>query len=394
MKKKFLSHDKVIFEGVKIFNKDGFWKVSCEKNKIISIDKSEKKTGGILTPRFSDIHVHLDKTGTAKRTIKRAKSLFEAITLMEQDKKFWSEQDIYYRANCAIESAWRHGTGFIRTHVDWENKKIPLAWNILKTLQTEWKDRVKIEMVSLSPLDRLDLDGEEIAKKVKENNSILGSFIYRNENLDQKISKVFQIADKYDLSLDFHVDEGLEKEANGIDYIIDFAKKFKMKRRVLCGHGCSLSIRRDSKVLNILQRAAEAEVGLTCLPTTNSWLQDYRKGRTPRLRGLAPIIEARNAGVSVMIASDNCQDFFYPFGNHDLLSVFKTAVINAHLDEEKWFDSITHIPANWMGVRNEIEVGSEASFIWFDFDSLKNLMNTSHYNFNVWNKGKMVTEIS
>jgi len=390
MKKESFSNDSYHFQGVKIFNKNGFWDISCKKHKITSIKKSEVKTGGIITPRFSDIHVHLDKTGTSRRIKQRATSLFEAIDLMNEDKKIWSEEDIYQRANHAVNCAWKHGTGLIRTHVDWEQTSVPLAWEVLKTLQSEWKDRVQIEMASLSPLDMLIYDGEKIAKIIKANNSVLGSFVYRNENLEEKINKVFQIAIKHDLSLDFHVDEGLDNEANGIDYIIKLAKETGMQRRVLCGHGCSLSIRDDSRVLKVLQNAAESEVGLTCLPTTNFWLQDGKEGRTPRLRGLAPIIEARNVGVSVMIASDNCQDPFYPFGNYNLLPVFKTAVIGAHLDETKWFDSITSIPSEWMGLKNQVQEGSEASFIWFDVDSLSSLMNDTQYNFEVWHKGKIV----
>ena len=390
MNKKLFSNDKVSFEGVRILGRNGFWNISCEKNKIVSVNQSKMKTGGILTPRFSDIHVHLDKTGTAKRINRRSTSLFEAIELMNQDKASWSKKDIYHRANSAIQSAWKHGTGLMRTHVDWEHQKVPMAWEVIKTLQSEWKGRVHLEMASLSPLDNLALDGEQIAQIVKANNSVLGAFVYRNENLEEKIKKIFQIANKNDLSLDFHVDEGLEKEANGIDFIVKFAKIFGMKDKVLCGHGCSLSIRKSSKVLKILQDAAAAGVGLTCLPTTNFWLQDNQKGRTPRLRGLAPIKEARKAGVPVMIASDNCQDPFYPFGNHDLLSTYKTAIVGAHLNEEKWFDSITDIPAEWMGRKYRIEEGSEASFIWFDFDSIDNLMDLSHYKFEVWNNGQVV----
>ena len=390
MKKETFSNDSYHFQGVKIFNKNGFWDISCKKHKITSIKKSEVKTGGIITPRFSDIHVHLDKTGTSRRIKQRATSLSEAIELINEDKNIWSEKDINQRANHAVNCAWKYGTGLIRTHVDWEQTSVPLAWEVLKTLQSEWKDRVQIEMASLSPLDMLIADGEKIAKIIKANNSVLGSFVYRNENLEEKINKIFQIAIKHDLSLDFHVDEGLDNEANGIDYIIKLAKETGMKRRVLCGHGCSLSIRDDSRVLKVLQNAAESEVGLTCLPTTNFWLQDSKEGRTPRLRGLAPIIEARNVGVPVMIASDNCQDPFYPFGNYNLLPVFKTAVIGAHLDETKWFDSITSIPSEWMGLKNQVQEGSEASIIWFDVDSLSSLINDTQYNFEVWHKGKIV----
>ena len=379
-----------LFQGTKIFGKAGNWDISINNGKIENIRKSSKIHGGFITPRLADIHVHLDKTGTAQRMPRRATSFFDAINLMHEDKKNWTEKDIYLRATQAVKNAFTRGTGYARTHVDWENEDYPIAWEIIKGIKFEWVDRVKIQMCSLTPIDVLESVGEKIAKKIKFDKGILGAFVYRNEKLDEKIRKVFELASKYHLELDFHVDEGLEKEANGIDLIIKYTEEFGMKGRVLCGHVCSLSIREDKKVSQILNRAAIAKVGLTCLPTTNLWLQDNIEGRTPRLRGLAPVQEARTAGVQVMFASDNCQDAFYPFGDYDMLSVFKTAVIACHLNESEWFESISTTPAKWMGFDNLISVGSEASFIKFNVDSLYDLFSGKYFEYDVWNKGELV----
>ena len=379
-----------LFQGAKIFGNTGNWDISIANGKIEDISKSSKTHGGFITPRLADIHVHLDKTGTAQRMSRRATSLFDAIDLMHEDKKNWNEKDIYLRVAQAVKSAFTRGTGYTRTHVDWENEDYPIAWKIIKDIKYEWIDKVKIQMCSLTSIDLLESAGEKIAKKIKSDEGILGAFIYRNERLDEKIRKVFQLASKYQLELDFHVDEGLEKEANGIDLIIKYTEEFGMEGRVLCGHVCSLSLREEKMVSQLLKRAAIAKVGLTCLPTTNLWLQDNIEGRTPRLRGLAPVQEARTAGVPVMFASDNCQDAFYPFGDYDMLSVFKTAVIASHLNESEWFDSISTTPAKWMGFNNLISVGSEASFIKFNVDSLYDLFSGKNFEYDVWNKGELV----
>mgnify|MGYP003315734337 CR=1 FL=1 len=83
-------------------------------------------------------------------------------------------------------------------------------------------------------------------------------------------------------------------------------------------------------------------------------MQDNAVGKTPRYRGLAPIAEARDEGIPIMIASDNCEDVFYPFGDYNQISNFSIAVLAAQLDEKLWFDSISTIPANWMGAENNI----------------------------------------
>ncbi len=384
-----MSNNQNFLEGVKIFGKKGFWDINIEGSKFFSIKNSLKSGGGLITPRFADIHVHLDKTGTSKRLKRRATSLFDAIELMNDDKKKWTENDVYFRANQAIKNSFNCGTKFIRTHVDWETKKVPLAWEVLKNIKSEFKDSLEIQIASLCPLDLLYEEGNQIAKVIKNDNAVLGSFVYCNDNLKEKIKFVFELAIKYDLNLDFHVDEGLEKEATGIDYIVHSSKKLGLQKKVLCGHGCSLSIRNSKVVLDILRKMSDAQVGLTCLPTTNFWLQDNVEERTPRLRGIAPIKEARNAGVSIMIASDNCKDAFYPFGNYNVLSVYKIAVLAGHLDENKWFDSITSIPSKWMGYDNEIKKGSEASFLKFSEGSICDIIENSNIKYQVWQKGKV-----
>ena len=385
-----LKSNSYLFQGVKIFGKAGNWDISINQDTIENIKKSSKKDGGFITPRFSDIHVHLDKTGTAKRIPQRATSLFDAIDLMHKDKINWTEEDIYFRANKAVKTAFNRGTGFLRTHVDWENETCPLAWKVINDIKFKWAGRVAIQMCSLTSIDVLESVGDIIAKRIKSDGGILGAFIYRNERLDEKIRAAFELATKYDLDLDFHVDEGLDRKAEGFDLIVKSTKDFGMGGKVLCGHACSLSIRDEAEVSKIIKNAAEAKVGLTCLPTTNLWLQDNIEGRTPRLRGLTPVQEARSAGVQVMFASDNCQDPFYPFGDHNILSTLKTAVIGAHLNESEWLDSISTIPAKWMGFKNLISVGAEASFIKFNVQSVYDLFSGVDFKYEVWSNGKLV----
>ena len=130
-----LKSNSYLFQGVKIFGKAGNWDISINQDTIENIKKSSKKDGGFITPRFSDIHVHLDKTGTAKRIPQRATSLFDAIDLMHKDKINWTEEDIYFRANKAVKTAFNRGTGFLRTHVDWENENCPLAWKVINDIK-------------------------------------------------------------------------------------------------------------------------------------------------------------------------------------------------------------------------------------------------------------------
>lgn len=351
--------------GVSLPNVTGAVDLRIADGKIVDIQQSNATPDTMLLPLMADVHVHLDKTFTARRTGSGATSLFDAIDRMDADKPNWTPEDLYQRGREALDKAWKHGVGAMRSHVDWTTPETPVAWGVLNDLKHEWRGRIDLQLASLSPIDLLAEAGESIATTVRASDGILGAFIYRNEDLVQKITDTFAISDKHDLDLDFHVDEGLDIEAQGFDLIVAQAGQRCGGPQVLCGHACSLSIRPEDAVSRILDTAAEAKVGLVVLPTTNMYLQDNAAGRTPRLRGIAPMLEAKAAGIDVMIASDNVRDLFYPYGDYDLFHVYRGAVDLAHLDPHAWLESISQTPAVWCGSNAvvKIEVGANANFI-------------------------------
>src|SRR5690606_22833521 len=118
-------------------------------------------------------------------------------------------------------------------------------------------------------------------------------------DLEAKIEEMFRLAASRGLDLDFHVDEGLDIEADGFSLIVDATRRHLMGGKVLCGHACSLSLRAPDELTRILNAASQAGVALVSLPTTNLYLQDRIGGKSPRQRGVAPLKEARAAGMDV-----------------------------------------------------------------------------------------------
>ncbi len=375
-----------VFDGVSIAGRDGRWRLELSGGRIAALDASEGQGGGTILPLLADVHVHLDKTFTAHRLPHRAASLFEAIDMMAADAEGWTEADLATRAGQGLAAAHASGTGVIRTHVDWTTIEMPRAWSVLDDLAQDWHGRVTLQRASLSPLDLLAEAGEEIAARVARDGGVLGAFVYRNEALAEKVARVFDLAQRHDLALDFHVDEGLEPEARGIDAIIHETARRKMGGRVLCGHGCALSIRPEEEVRALLGRAGEAGLALTVLPTTNAWLQDNRTGRTPRLRGLAPLHEARAQGVEILFASDNVRDAFYPHGDYDMTGILRSATLAAQLDPGAWVDSVT--ASRWCGAEHRLAPGAPADFIWHDATDLDDLIARPRARRQVWRAGR------
>jgi len=240
----------------------------------------------------------------------------------------------------------------LRTHLDWVQPEAPVSLAVFESLREAWRGRVELQFVSLTPLDLFaDAEaGERIAREVARAGGALGAFVYRNEALLPKLDRVFELAHKHGLSLDFHVDEGLDADASGLRAIAQLVRARSFTGRVVCGHACSLSVQDDAVAHETLALCAGAGLHLVALPTTNLYLQGAWD-RTPVPRGITRIREAAARGLRASLATDNVQDAFYPYGSYDLVETFGLGVQVAHLAPAlDWIDSITLAPARALGL--------------------------------------------
>ncbi len=339
-------------------------RLTLADGRIAAIDPAFGPATQTVLPLPVEPHVHLDKAFTIARARANKPGLFGAIEAMAADKANWTADDLRTRITEGMTEAWASGCRAIRSHIDWNDQAVPLAWDIAAEVAQDWTSRMPLIRSSLSGIDLLgDPDiGPTIAARVARDGQVLGAFIYRHPDLETRIPFVFDLAEKHGLMLDFHVDEGLEIEATGLDLVVAEATRRRMGARVLCGHACSLSIRPDAA--RAIDALARSGVALTVMPTTNLYLQDMNPGRSPRLRGLAPAQELRAAGVPVLLGSDNVRDPFYPMGLHDPLESLRLAALAAHLAPGDWVDAITDTPARALGLLPQrLAVGEPADFL-------------------------------
>lgn len=349
-----------------------------------------------IIPLLIEPHVHLDKFDIATRARAMEPGLFGAIDATEADKKNWSEADLRERINRALGEVSRSGCRALRTHVDWDAEEVPIAWRVVAEVAEEWSDRVRVQQASLLRLEMLDDTDRatRIAARIANDHGVIGAFVYRNGREAERIAAAFELAEKFDLPLDFHVDEGLELEANAIEVIIAETARRGMGGRVLCGHACSLSQRGESEFNRIADAAASAGVAFTLQPSANLYLQDMAAGRTPRLRGIAPVHELRHAGVEVMLGTDNVRDPFVPFGALDPLQTLRLGWIAAHMRPSDWLNAVTAIPARLFSFEEySIRTGAAADFILLPAGDINAALARPEITRTVWRKGRQMPQL-
>ncbi len=346
------------------------FEIFIENQRIAGIEQAQSAINSgvskpqMLLPAFVDLHVHIDKTFVVDEVGAAEGDLYAAIDRMAKHRDGWSAEQIEARMERALQEAYANGCRALRTHLDWMNKDAPKSLAVFEKLRDAWRGKLTLQCVSLTPLDYFDegfdaaFNGEDLALEVATANltcdqkkgeaALLGAFVYRNERIYDKLQRVFDLAIKNGLDLDFHVDEGLDADARGLKAIAELTIKNNWQGRVTCGHACSLAIQSDEDAIATLKLCAQAGIHLVALPATNLYLQGAWN-RTPIERGLTRLREAREAGVSCSIATDNVADGFYPYGSYNPLASYALGVQMGHLSQPlDWLSSITTAPCKAM----------------------------------------------
>lgn len=388
----------IVIDGaqVSMFGPPGSFPVAAD---LPTVDLSD----GIVLPRFVDIHTHLDKGHIWPRARNPNGTADGARVAVTNDRETrWIAEDVRERMNFALRCAYAHGTAAIRTHLDCHGgRQGPISFPVFAETRADWKDRIALQAVALFPVDYAVDDPagfKTLADIVERHGGIMGGVTYMGEKLSPKVDAaldaLFATAAARGLDVDLHVDESCASDAVSLERVADAALRHKFKGRVLCGHCCSLALASDEDFKRIAGKLAEADVAIVSLPMVNMYLQDRTQRRTPRLRGVAPLHELDQAGVRVMVASDNTRDPFHAYGDLDMIEVFREATRILHLDhsDRPWARMFGAASAEQMGLPKlcRIATGEPADLILTRARSFQELMSRPQSDRVVLVRGRQI----
>jgi len=332
--------------------------------------------GGQVWPCFVNVHTHLDKGHIWRRASNPDGTFGSALAAVAADRPHWTEADLRLRMEYGLACALAHGTAAIRTHLDSQHGTAANAWRMFRALRDEWSGRIAMQAVSLCPLEGYDGEaGRALADQVADAGGVLGGATRLGgllgaplaDGFQDRLDQLFALAEARGLDIDLHVDESGEAGARALGEIARTALRRGFRNRIQCGHCCSLSVQPAALAKDTIAAVAEAGIAVVTLPMCNMYLQDRAPDRTPRWRGVTLVHELRAAGVPVSIASDNCGDPFYPYGDHDMLEVLREATRILHLDHSpSWSAAVNATPARLMGLDiGAVRAGAPADLVLF-----------------------------
>ncbi len=332
----------------------------------------------MVWPCFADCHTHLDKGQTWFRNPNPDGTFNSALEAAEADHRHWSAEDLYPRMSFGLRCSYAHGTQAVRTHLDCLDGQENISFAVFDRLRQEWAGKIALQAVSLVPMDYYDRpEAEKLADTVTQYGGILGGVIYPQPGIAAQIERAFELAEARGLDLDFHVDESLDPDAEGLRVVAEIKLRRGFAGKVNCGHCCSLSVQSSDRAQSTLALLKQAGIRVVSLPMCNLYLQDRQPGRMPRYRGVTLLPELRQFEVAIALASDNCRDAFFAYGDHDMVEVFTQSVRIGHLDRPigDWPQAVTRTPAQTMGLDiGLIGVGRPADLVVFKGRSFSELL--------------------
>lgn len=318
--------------------------------------------GRMVLPCFVDMHTHLDKGHIWPRAANPDGSFMAALLTVQADReRHWSAADVEARFEFGLRCAYAHGTRAIRTHLDSIGPQAAISWPVFARLREAWRGRIELQGVSLAMLEHYEgQDGVRLADLVAEHGGVLGLVPEMVPHLEAALDRFLRLAADRGLAVDCHIDETHDPAARTLHHLATAALRNGFAGRIVAGHCCSLARQEPAAIGATLELVAEAGIAVVSLPMCNMYLQDRAGGRTPRWRGVTLLHEMRARKIAVAVASDNCRDPFYAYGDHDMHEVWRQATRIAHLDHPigDWPRAVTATPAGVMGLAEPATIGA------------------------------------
>lgn len=326
--------DSRLIAGVALGGRAGAFDIVIQDGRISSLTRSvvESNPEWLALPAFVNMHAHADRAFVA--TERRPASLEDAIRQAKLESGKASSEDIRLRARRLFQRAAAHGTMRIRTHTDVSATIGMRAIDGVHAAAADMKAFIDVEMVAFAsaasdPAGTLGAD--LLIEAIRRGATVIGAVPAMYEQPWKSVEAVLDLATRLDVAVDLHLDEHLDPEVALLDMLATATLERGLHGRVAVSHACALSMADADTAKCILEKMARVNMTLAVLPELNLYLQERGCG-SPRRRGLPPVLEAIRAGVAVRLGTDNVRDWFFPYGDADILETGYVAALAAHLD--------------------------------------------------------------
>jgi cytosine deaminase len=287
--------------------------------------------GFILLTAPAEPHAHLDKALSWDVINPPSGDLGLAIDSWRAYARTMTTHDVLERARAAALALLRNGTTAVRSHVDLLAGDQPLRGvEALVTLRGELSGLMDVELVALTSHETPDT---VIDAALDAGVDLVGGAPHLAPDPGEFLARLLAIAERREVGVDLHTDEGLGGPVTLLDYARDVRKR-KPGTSLSAGHCVRLGTISEAELALVVDEVLASDIGVITLPITNLYLQGWQHPvSTPR--GLTAVRTLLDRGVRLGAGADNVRDPFNPVGRSDPLETASLLVTAGHLSLEE-----------------------------------------------------------
>ncbi len=287
----------------------------------------------LALPGLVNLHAHADRAFTV--TDFRPRSFADALAAATKGRASFTAPDVEARALRLFERSLGHGVTRIRTHTDVDPIVELRSMEGVLAAKQRVAGRIDVDVVAFST-SKNDLAEPDAAARLERAHAmganLIGASLNASADPGRALGVLLDLAERSGAAVDIHLDEHLEPHRMLSGMVADMVLARGLQGRITLSHLCVLGALNPKIAGEVIRKLAQAAIAVVALPETNLYLQD-RDQAGPIRRGVTLVRELREAGVEVRLGTDNVRDWFFPFGDADLLDTALFAAMAAHLDE-------------------------------------------------------------
>ena len=319
----------------------------------------------LVIPGFVDCHTHLDKCLLNETSDYVETTGPEKGKLTFERKNSFTADDIFNRAERMIVKAINAGTLYLRTNVDVDASVGLKGIEALLKLKRKYQEHIKIQVVAFAQ-EGVFADGKTeklLEDALKMGADLIGGHTIAKGEGKKHIDFILELAKKYNVEADFHLDESGNREHYLLPYLSDKMVEMGLVGKVNGIHMCTLASLNPEELEQAMTAIRKAKLKLTIAPTAIS------------TRNIAPAKKVLSTGALVGLGSDNLRDFFNPLGSANVahMALLLGYLQRFYQESEvlQLFSMITDMGAKLLNVNYNIIEGSDANLTILDAKSPK-----------------------
>jgi len=324
----------VKIDAVTLTDRIGVYSLSVRDGKVAAIGRGpDGEARWLALPGLANLHAHADRSYAVE--FFRPRSFADAVAAASEGRAGFTSADVERRATRFFGRSIAHGVTRLRTHTDIDPMVELRCLQGVLAAKRAVAARLDVDVVAFST-SRNDLADthalERLQRAVELGANFVGASLNASSDAPRALDALLTLAERSNLPVDLHLDEHMEPSRALAPMVAEAVIARGLQGRVTFSHLCVLSALASDFARALIDKIAAADITVVALPETNLLLQDRFEG-TPRRRGITLVRELLAAGVKVRLGTDNVRDWFFPFGDGDMLDTARLAVMAAHLDD-------------------------------------------------------------